>query len=403
MAEVPRKKVTCFFFFFNTAVSGFAHHSRREVAFLWLLEFYLFFAPMLCLNDSYCSDAYTPSDNFRGACTPCPLMVTISCSCGSLWHASYNKPHKCHYGACPPCRLLCEEDYPCGQKCNLRCHGPSPPPKPEFTLKPKKKKAHHQSECTPGSPCPPCPELVWRPCVGQHFGAERMMVCSDRKLFSCDNLCGTPLPCGNHYCTKTCHALKNPSTKPLIQQSSKFCEGCRLPYEKERPPTCPHPCPLRCHPRDCPPCKVLMTHACHCGSMVHVFECINNNSLPEKKQIAARSCGRPCHRKLTNWTHLCSETCHPGPCPSSDKCIKKVTARCQCQTLKKEWQRRDVQAAYRGAACEPKDIRNCISEKPKTSRKMSFKLKSRHLNVENDVIEYKKRSRFQEFRNFSLS
>lgn len=30
------------------------------------------------------------------------------------------QPHKCHYGACPPCRLLCEEDYPCGHKCNLR-------------------------------------------------------------------------------------------------------------------------------------------------------------------------------------------------------------------------------------------------------------------------------------------
>ncbi|WCJ19874.1 NF-X1-type zinc finger protein NFXL2 [Euphorbia peplus] len=333
----------------------------------------------VCGKRLRCKNHKCQSPCHRGACAPCPLMVTISCSCGETHfevpcglemdqkppkcrklcgipplcrHASYSKPHKCHYGACPPCRLLCEEDYPCGHKCNLRCHGPRPPPKPEFTLKPKKKKAHHQSECTPGSPCPSCPELVWRPCVGQHFGAERMMVCSDMKLFFCDNLCGNPLPCGNHYCTKTCHALKNPSTKPMIQQSSEFCEGCRLPCEKERPPTCPHPCPLRCHPGDCPPCKVLVKRACHCGSMVHVFECINYNSLPEKKQIAAR----PCHRKLPNCTHLCSETCHPGPCPSSDKCSKKVTARCQCQTLKKEWQCRDVQAAYCGAGREPKDV-----------------------------------------------
>lgn len=56
-----------------------------------------------------------------------------------------------------------------------RCHGPKPPPNPEFTLKPRKKKHAPQSECTPGSPCPPCPELVWRPCVGQHVGAEKMV------------------------------------------------------------------------------------------------------------------------------------------------------------------------------------------------------------------------------------
>lgn len=86
------------------------------------------------------------------------------------------QPHKCHYGACPQCRLVCDEEYPCGHKCKLRCHGPIPPPNPEFTLKPKKKKQHHhQSESTPGSPCPPCPELVWRPCVGEHIGADRMV------------------------------------------------------------------------------------------------------------------------------------------------------------------------------------------------------------------------------------
>lgn len=56
-----------------------------------------------------------------------------------------------------------------------RCHGPKPPPNPEFTLKPKKKKSNHPSECTPGSSCPPCPELVWRSCLGHHVGAERMV------------------------------------------------------------------------------------------------------------------------------------------------------------------------------------------------------------------------------------
>lgn len=59
----------------------------------------------------------------------------------------------------------------------FRCHGPISPPNPEFTLKPKKKKSVHQTEYTPGSPCPPCPELVWRSCVGQHVGADRRVGC----------------------------------------------------------------------------------------------------------------------------------------------------------------------------------------------------------------------------------
>lgn len=120
------------------------------------------------------------------------------------------QPHRCHYGACPPCRLICEEEYPCGHKCNLRfvclyanlplgvyaviwcctiwsyflcsCHGPKPPPNPEFTLKPKSKKYIRPSESTPGLPCPPCPELVWRSCRRRHVGAERMVffnICGD--------------------------------------------------------------------------------------------------------------------------------------------------------------------------------------------------------------------------------
>ncbi|KAL0321855.1 UNVERIFIED_CONTAM: NF-X1-type zinc finger protein NFXL2 [Sesamum calycinum] len=72
--------------------------------------------------------------------------------------------------------------------------------------------------------------------------------------------------------------------------------------------------------------------------------------------MAVRSCNGPCHRKLPNCTHLCPETCHTGPCPSPDKCSKKVTVRCACQTLKKEWLCLDVQAAYHSTGCDPKDV-----------------------------------------------
>ncbi|KAK4385335.1 NF-X1-type zinc finger protein NFXL2, partial [Sesamum angolense] len=188
----------------------------------------------ICDRRLRCRNHKCPAPCHRGACAPCPLMVRIACSCGETQfevpcgteteqkppkcpkpcpiaplcrHASNCKPHRCHYGPCPPCRLICDEEYSCGHRCKLRCHGPKPPPIPEFTLKPKKKKLNHLSEGTPGSSCPPCPEVVVRSCVGHHIGAERT----------------------------------------------------------ERDPACPHPCPLPCHPGECPPCKALIKRSCHCG------------------------------------------------------------------------------------------------------------------------------------------
>ncbi|XP_010543727.1 PREDICTED: NF-X1-type zinc finger protein NFXL2 isoform X2 [Tarenaya hassleriana] len=341
----------------------------------------------ICGRRLRCRNHKCPSPCHQGACAPCPIMVTISCACGETRfevpcgtetdqkpprcrklchvtplcrHGPIIKPHRCHYGACPPCKLPCEEEFSCGHKCRLRCHGPRPPPKVEFIVKPTKKKLNIHSESTPGSPCPPCPEFLWKPCVGQHLGAERMMVCSDRTQFTCDNLCGNPLPCGNHYCTRTCHALKVRSSvsgsdkRSLLSGSD--CEECDLPCEQERSPQCQHPCPLPCHPGDCPPCKVLIKRSCHCGTMVHAFKCISYNTLSEKDQIKVRSCGGPCHRKMQNCTHLCPEICHPGQCPLPDKCGKKVIVRCKCQTVKKELFCQDVQAMYRDKGSDPKDI-----------------------------------------------
>ncbi|KAG5599858.1 hypothetical protein H5410_031228 [Solanum commersonii] len=316
-----------------------------------------------------------PERCHRGPCIEtCRVVITKSCRCGS-----YKKQVPCHQdmtcerkcqklrdcgkhvckrrccdGDCPPCSEMCDRKLRCrNHKCPApchRCHGPTPPPLPEFTLKPKKKRLNNQIEPTPGSPCPPCPQLVWRSCLGNH------MVCSDRAIFSCDNLCGNPLACGNHYCTNVCHTLVTSTSKLDSSRRAETCEMCTLPCQQERRATCPHPCPLPCHPGECPPCKALIKRSCHCGSMVHVFECIYYNSLSAKEQLAVRSCGGPCHRKLPNCTHLCPETCHPGECPSPDQCSKKVNVRCGCQSLKKELLCKDVQAAYRSSGTDPKDV-----------------------------------------------
>ncbi|KAL0888549.1 hypothetical protein Bca101_012532 [Brassica carinata] len=313
----------------------------------------------VCGKRLRCRNHKCQSPCHQGQCAPCPIMVSISCACGQT-----------HFEVrIRICLLVSNLDA-----VKRVCHGPRPPPNREFILKPTKKMLNIHVEATPGSPCPRCPELVWRPCVGNHLAAERMMVCSDKTQFACDNLCGNPLPCGNHYCSFTCHPLEIRSSS--MDKRSESCEKCELRCQKlimdpvsgrklifhtddvqERSPRCQHPCPRRCHPEDCQPCKTLVKRSCHCGAMVHAFECIEYNTLSEKDQSKARSCRGPCHRKLPNCTHLCPEICHPGQCPSPDKCGKKVVVRCKCLTLKKEWLCKDVQAAHRATGSDPKDVK----------------------------------------------
>ncbi|AQK90350.1 sequence-specific DNA binding transcription factor [Zea mays] len=160
-----------------------------------------------CDKKLRCGNHKCLSPCHRGACSPCPLMKTISCACGKTCfevefallqvpcgteknqkppkcskkcniprlcrHKLECRPHKCHYGACPPCKLICGEEFPCGHTCKERCHGPISPPNSEFTLKPTKKKMGKHIECTPGTPCPPCKEVVLVSCFGQHLGQER--------------------------------------------------------------------------------------------------------------------------------------------------------------------------------------------------------------------------------------
>lgn len=226
------------------------------------------------------------------------------------------------------------------------------------------------------------------------------MVCSQSAEFRCSKLCGNPLACGNHICRNSCHFvtiprivageevyvkqvvvmpsgidLAEPTDEPervwgkygssplnekgnsnnLVQETSTqpdnvkvvdSCEQCRLPCQKKRFLRCPHPCTQICHIGDCKPCKAVLKRACHCEALVQSFECTAFNSVSDKERAKLLSCGGPCHKKLPNCSHLCPDICHPGICPTAaDSCRKKVTVRCACQRLKKEWLCCDAQAA----------------------------------------------------------
>ncbi|BFI43214.1 NF-X1-type zinc finger protein NFXL1 [Marchantia polymorpha subsp. ruderalis] len=338
----------------------------------------------VCGKRLRCKNHKCPAPCHREACAPCPVSVRISCACGvtsfevpcgmekdqkpprcskrcqippRCSHGALCKPHACHYGPCPPCQLPCKAELPCGHKCNKRCHGPRPVPNPEYTLKPKKKKkVFEDPNAVMGRPCPPCVEIITKQCLGQHLGIERMMVCSEAKEFQCGNACGNLQSCGNHFCNKPCHFIQTASgsDRSISLQgtkeadSSDTCEQCPLECQKKRT-LCPHPCPLPCHPGDCPPCKVLVKRGCYCETMVHVYDCDSFTAASAKLKAKMLSCGGPCHRKLPNCAHMCSDICHLGPCQMANSCRKKVIVRCECQRLKKEWLCSEVQGAQRAS------------------------------------------------------
>ncbi|WVZ02748.1 hypothetical protein V8G54_023554 [Vigna mungo] len=112
---------------------------------------------------------------------PLNQMKLLNLACISVFTPHRTTTSQSRINAIMEPAILVAKEYQCGHTCKLRCHGPKPPPKPEFTLKPKKKNIIQQSEGVPGTPCPPCPELVWRSCVGQHIGADRE--CSPLKIY----------------------------------------------------------------------------------------------------------------------------------------------------------------------------------------------------------------------------
>ncbi|OEL35980.1 NF-X1-type zinc finger protein NFXL2 [Dichanthelium oligosanthes] len=352
-----------------------------------------------------CGRHRCPERCHRGPCDEtCRLVIIKACRCGGLKKevCILCSTRRCCAGDCSPCSETCDRKLRCGNhKClspchryylnpkikytlayqinmynsycrflvelkrirnhpnarrnatylafagtslNAGCHGPISPPNPEFTVKPTKRKMEKHIECTPGTPCPPCKEVVLVPCFGQHLGQERAMPCCKWRPFPCQNLCGNPLLCGNHYCTKSCHVLEVPLNQP---------EGDPVAsVSKENTPAEP------CEQCDLP-CQRVSYSLFLCKNFSFVcFTKLNMNKLHfcMPLSLVQDIDSNVCFRKLPNCPHLCSEVCHPGTCPSVDRCMKKVNVRCACNTLKQEWICQDVRKEYRNSGRDTKEV-----------------------------------------------
>uniref|UniRef100_A0A3P8TRS1 Nuclear transcription factor, X-box binding like 1 n=1 Tax=Amphiprion percula TaxID=161767 RepID=A0A3P8TRS1_AMPPE len=254
-----------------------------------------------------------------GPCPPCPKMVSVACMCGK----AKPLPRRCSNKAWS-CQQQCGKLLPCRQHtCSQTCH----------------------------TECRPCPRVSVQSCVCGRQKAERP--CSSPQ-WNCQQVCGSPLPCGNHTCEKVCHDGVCP---PCPRSVSRTCPCGKtkssLPCTEEVMPcgdTCDrrlsclkHTCSMRCHRGSCETCRQEVEKECRCGKHRKLMPC-HKEYLCDSKCPKTRSCQRhqcrrkccpgncppcdqSCGRTLGCRNHKCPSVCHQGSCYP---CPENVDVRCSC-------------------------------------------------------------------------
>uniref|UniRef100_T1IPI9 NF-X1-type domain-containing protein n=1 Tax=Strigamia maritima TaxID=126957 RepID=T1IPI9_STRMM len=311
----------------------------------------------LCNRTLTCRNHKCSSQCHLGPCYPCPLTVEIKCNCGSTvvsvpcgrervtkppkctqlcrnspdCHHKYRTKHNCHFGPCPRCRQTCEKKLTCSHSCPAFCHsavvvkvqnekkreGPwEPKPEPQIQVV--------------NRACPPCKVPTAVTCLGQHETTD--FACFEAKPFSCSRKCGRKLICANHSCSLVCHQVLDATNDRLAGSN---CEVCDKSCSKPRPIGCPHACLCPCHPDECSSCKQMIKLRCHCQLNIIFVECHKLSTAGENEKIALGSCNNQCPKNIS-CGHRCPQNCHPGTCPVTNDCKKKISLRCPCKRMKKD-------------------------------------------------------------------
>lgn len=228
------------------------------------------------------------------------------------------------------------------------------------------KKCPHPCEllCHAG-PCPPC----------THVGPEQSCFCGKNSIsrrcvdtnydtgWSCGQICGDLMPCGEHTDNMPCHeGLCGACEVPIdcrcycgkVEQSVICCErgdakeskkssddslnveewtgmfdcknGCQRAFDCGI-----HHCEKNCHPQELgtPPCPRSPEAISHCPCGKTTLEEIG--STPRKScQDPVPNCEKRCLRKLP-CGHLCQQICHSGECMA---CLLTVDISCNCGRTK---------------------------------------------------------------------
>ncbi|XP_061340039.1 NF-X1-type zinc finger protein NFXL1-like [Gastrolobium bilobum] len=247
---------------------------------------------------------------------------------------------QCHPGPCPPCKAFAPQRLcPCGKKTiTTRCSDRQS----VLTCGQRCDKllecGRHRCEnvCHVG-PCDPCQVLINASCFCSKM--MEVILCGDMSVkgefnvddgvFSCGSNCGKKLSCGNHICSEICHPGSCGECE-LLPSRVKTCPCGRTRLEDERQscldaiPTCSqvcgkllpcgmHNCIETCHVGECPPCLVLVSQKCRCGSTSRTVECYK--TIMENEKF---TCAKPCGQKKNCGRHRCSERCCPLSNPNNN-------------------------------------------------------------------------------------
>ena len=227
------------------------------------------------------------------------------------------------------------------------------------------KKCPHPCEllCHAG-PCPPCPHKgpVQSCYCGKKSTSVRCVETNYDTGWSCGEICGDPMPCGEHICQRPCHeglcgaceididcrcyCGKSERAIPCCERSDlKGSEQASVNHEGatqveqwtgsfrctnlcERMLDCGiHQCEHKCHPQKldaahCPRSPDVVSH-CHCGKTS-----LTDISAEQRETCEAPipNCDKKCLKKL-KCNHACQEICHSGECMP---CLMSVGIGCRC-------------------------------------------------------------------------
>ncbi|KAI1323224.1 hypothetical protein F5Y16DRAFT_350855 [Xylariaceae sp. FL0255] len=335
----------------------------------------------------------------------CSICWTVThMSCVKKWYSNRPKPTDQEQQSteqptwrCPGCNSTVNDEPGayhcwCGKEINPKSiAGLDPHSCGQTCSKPRGTCPHPCPLLCHAGPCPPC--LLMGPSqscfCGKNVSTKRCGQTDYTTGWSCHEVCGDLLACGEHECQRECHPGLCGRCETLIA-SYCYCgqEHSDMPCDEReellesynhgqvsgdlqitpqswftgsfkcqricgRPFDCDnHDCQQECHPQDeyqahCPQSPDVVTH-CPCGKT----PISDMNVIRETCLDPIPNCGKVCNKDL-GCGHFCQDTCHSGTC---SPCTQPTEIDCRCGRTKSKT------ACHQGDTQHPECMKICRAQ-----------------------------------------